>query len=142
MESAGKSKCFRPRMTQTGLKVQGVKFFKQFVIVKFKGIDNINDIEQYKGCSLFVSREDAVALEEDEYFIADLIGMEVYTNENPEELFGTLKDVIETGANEVYLVESKTHGEVLIPAIRQCILSVDVKAQKMQVHLLNGLLDQ
>ena len=124
------------------LEVQGVKFFKQFVIVKFKGIDNINDIEQYKGCSLFVSREDAVALEEDEYFIADLIGMEVYTDENPEELFGTLKDVIETGANEVYLVESKTHGEVLIPAIRQCILSVDVKAQKMQVHLLNGLLDQ
>ena len=122
------------------LEVQGVKFFKQFVIVKFKGIDNINDIEQYKGCSLFVSREDAVALEEDEYFIADLIGMEVYTDENPEELFGTLKDVIETGANEVYLVESKTHGEVLIPAIRQCILSVDVKAQKMQVHLLNGLL--
>ena len=116
------------------LEVQGVKFFKQFVIV--------NDIEQYKGCSLFVSREDAVALEEDEYFIADLIGMEVYTDENPEELFGTLKDVIETGANEVYLVESKTHGEVLIPAIRQCILSVDVKAQKMQVHLLNGLLDQ
>ena len=112
------------------LEVQGVKFFKQFVIVKFKG------------CSLFVSREDAVALEEDEYFIADLIGMEVYTDENPEELFGTLKDVIETGANEVYLVESKTHGEVLIPAIRQCILSVDVKAQKMQVHLLNGLLDQ
>ena len=108
----------------------------------FKGIDDINDIEQYKGCSLFVSREDAVALEEDEYFIADLIGMEVYTDENPEELFGTLKDVIETGANEVYLVESKTHGEVLIPAIRQCILSVDVKAQKMQVHLLNGLLDQ
>ena len=107
------------------LEVQGVKF-----------------IEQYKGCSLFVSREDAVALEEDEYFIADLIGMEVYTDENPEELFGTLKDVIETGANEVYLVESKTHGEVLIPAIRQCILSVDVKAQKMQVHLLNGLLDQ
>lgn len=89
------------------LEVQGVKFFKQFVIVKFKGIDNINDIEQYKGCSLFVSREDAVALEEDEYFIADLIGMEVYTDENPEELFGTLKDVIETGANEVYLVESK-----------------------------------
>ena len=115
---------------------------EKFVIVKFKGIDNINDIEQYKGCSLFVSREDAVALEEDEYFIADLIGMEVYTDENPEELFGTLKDVIETGANEVYLVESKTHGEVLIPAIRQCILSVDVKAQKMQVHLLNGLLDQ
>ena len=111
--------------------------------MKFKGIDNINDIEQYKGCSLFVSREDAVALEEDEYFIADLIGMEVYTDENPEELFGTLKDVIETGANEVYLVESKnTWGSAGSRQFRQCILSVDVKAQKMQVHLLNGLLDQ
>ena len=123
------------------LEVQGVRFFKQFVIVKFKGIDNINDIEQYKGCALFVSREDAVALEEDEYFIADLIGMEVYTDEDPETVFGILKDVIKTGANEVYIVESKTHGEVLIPAIRQCILSVDVQGQKMQVHLLEGLLD-
>ena len=68
-----------------------MKFLNSLSFVKFKGIDNINDIEQYKGCSLFVSREDAVALEEDEYFIADLIGMEVYTDENPEELFGTLK---------------------------------------------------
>ena len=66
-----------------------MKFFKQFVILKFKGIDNINDIEQYKGKSLFVSREDAVALEEDEYFIADLIGMEVYTDENR----GTFRDI-------------------------------------------------
>ena len=56
------------------LEIQSVRFFKQFVIVKFKGIDNINDIEKYKGKSLFVTRENAVELEEDEYYIGDLIG--------------------------------------------------------------------
>ena len=119
------------------LEVQGVKFFKQFVIVKFKGIDNINDIEQYKGCSLFVSREDAVALEEDEYFIADLIGMEVFTEEGR---FGVVKDVMETGANEVYILESDEHGEVLIPASRECVLDVDVESKKMKIRLMDGLI--
>lgn len=119
------------------LEIQGVKFFKQLVIVKFKGIDNINDVEKYKGKSLFVNRDNAVKLEEDEYFIADLIGMKVYTEEGE---LGILKDVIETGANEVYVVESEKYGEVLIPAIHQCILNVDVQEHTMKVHLLNGLL--
>ncbi len=123
---------------QIPLEIQNVKFFKQFVIVKFKGIDNINDIEMYKGKSLLVTREDAVELEEDEYFIADLIGMKVVTEE--EEL-GTLTDVIETGANEVYVVKSEKYGEVLIPAIYECILDVNLETQIMKVHLLDGLID-
>ncbi len=61
---------------QIPLEIQNVSFFKQLVILKFKGIDHINDIERYKRCPLFVKREDAVELEEDEYFIADMIGME------------------------------------------------------------------
>ena len=122
---------------QIPLDIQGVKFFKQFVIVKFKGIDNINDIEMYKGKSLLVSREDAVDLEEDEYYIADLIGMKVFTEDGP---FGVLKDVMETGANEVYVIDTKEHGEVLIPAIKECILDVDIEAQTMKIHLLNGLI--
>lgn len=121
---------------QIPLEIQHVKFFKQFVIVKFRGIDNINDIEKYKGRSLLVSRKDAVELEEDEYYIADLIGMEVMTDEGEK---GTLKDVIETGANEVYVVEFEHLGEVLIPAIHQCILDVDVEHMQMRVHLLEGL---
>lgn len=121
---------------QIPLEIQHVKFFKQFVIVKFKGIDNINEIEKYKGRSLLVSREDAVELEEDEYYIADLIGMEVLTDEGEK---GTLKDVIETGANEVYVVDFEKFGEVLIPAIHQCILDVDVENMRMKVHLLEGL---
>lgn len=74
------------------LEIQSVRFFKQFVIVKFKGIDNINDIEKYKGKSLFVTRENAVELEEDEYYIGDLIGMEsIQTTQRSR--FGVLKDV-------------------------------------------------
>lgn len=121
------------------LTIQSVKFFKQFVILKFKGINNINDIEKYKRCALLVDRENAVDLEEDEYFIADMIGMNVYTEE--EELFGTLKDVIETGANDVYIINSKKHGEVLIPAIKECILDVNVKEGRMLIHLMEGLID-
>lgn len=121
------------------LEIQSVRFFKQFVIVKFKGIDNINGIEKYKGKSLFVTRENAVELEEDEYYIGDLIGMEVYTDDS-EERFGVLKDVMETGANEVYIITSENHGEVLLPAIHECILDIDVKAKKMKVHLMEGLL--
>lgn len=120
------------------LEVQGVKFFKQFAILKFKGIDNINDIEKYKGKSLFVDREHAVKLRKDEYFIADMIGLDVYTEEDT--FFGVLKDVIETGANDVYVISSEEHGEVLVPAIKQCILNVDIENGKMTIHLLEGLI--
>ncbi len=119
------------------LEVQSVKFFKQFVIVKFRGIDNINDIEMYKGKSLLVPREDAVRLEKDEYYIADLLGMDVFTEDGH---FGVLKDVMETGANEVYIIGSDAHGEVLVPAIRQCILDVDVEERKMVIRLMDGLI--
>ena len=119
------------------LEVQSVKFFKLFVILKFKGIDNINDIEKYKGKSLLVPREDAVPLGDDEYYIADLIGMEVFAGN---ERFGVIKDVMETGANEVYIIDSDKHGEVLVPAIRQCILDVDVENKKMQIRLMDGLI--
>lgn len=120
------------------LEIERVKFFKQFVILKFKGLDNINDIEKYKKCSLLVTRENAIALEEDEYFIADMIGMETVTEEG--ESFGTLKDVIRTGANDVYVIESPKHGEVLIPAIKECIINVDTKKHQMQIHLMDGLI--
>lgn len=123
--------------TQIPLEIQRVKFFKQFVILKFKGIDNINDIEKYKGRPLLINREDAVDLEEDEYYIADLIGMTVITDEGEK---GTLIDVIETGANEVYVVEFENLGEVLLPAIHDCILDVDIEEMQMQVHLLPGLI--
>lgn len=120
------------------LEVESVKFFKQFVILKFKGIDNINEVERYKRCPLLVDRDHAVPLQEDEYFIADMIGMQVVTEDGA--VFGTLKDVIETGANDVYIIESSEHGEVLVPAIKECILDINIEEQKMQIHLMNGLI--
>ena len=87
------------------LTIQNVKFFKNLVILKFEGIDNINDIEKYKGKELWVPREEAQELDEDEYYIGDLIGMDVLLEDGTR--FGSLKDVMETGANDVYVVETE-----------------------------------
>lgn len=121
------------------LEVAGVKFFKNQVILKFREFNHINEVEQYKGKDLLITRDQAVPLEENENFITDLIGMEVYTDQ--EQLLGILRDVLKTGANDVYVVESGEGKEVLLPAIPSCILDVDVEAARMRVHLLEGLLD-
>lgn len=121
------------------LEIESVKFFKQFVILKFKGFDNINDIERYKGRNLYVTRENAVKLKKDEYFIADLIDLEI-CDENDVPI-GVLKNVIETGANDVYEIVLSDGRDLLLPAIRQCILDVDIENRKMKVHILDGLLD-
>lgn len=122
------------------LEIQGVKFFKQFVILKFKGIDHINDVEKYIKSSLLVTRENAVKLEEGEYFIADLIGLKVVSDEDI--VLGYLKEVLfTTGANEVYVIEGQDKKEILLPAIKECILNVDLDNSLMQVHIMEGLLD-
>ncbi len=120
------------------LEIEGVRFFKNLVILKFKGIDNINDIERNIGKSLYVTRENAVKLKKDEYFIADLIGIDVFDEEDKK--LGVLKDVIETGANDVYSIELENSQELLLPAIKQCILDVDIENKRMKVHILDGLL--
>ena len=121
------------------LEITGVKIFKNKVILKFKGFDNISDIEKYKGMDLLIPREDAVPLEENENFIADLIDMTVVTDRG--ETLGTLVDVLETGANDVYVIETEGKKEILLPAIKDCILDVNVEEKHMLVHVLEGLLD-
>ncbi len=122
------------------LHVQSCRFFKQFVILKFKEFNDINQIEKYKRAPLYVTRENAVPLEEDEYFIADLIGMRIITETGIE--LGILKNVIATGANDVYEVELPQGGEVLIPAVKECILDVDMEAGEMIIHLMKGLIGE
>ena len=122
---------------QIELEVAGARFFKNLVILKFKGIDNINDVEQYRQKSLYVTRENAVPLGENEYFIADLIGLKVVSDEGEE--LGDLSDVLQTGANDVYVVSKENTPDLLIPAIRDCIRHVDIESGTMQVHLLAGL---
>lgn len=117
--------------------IAGVKFFKNMVILKFKGINNINDIEKYKGKDLYITREQAVPLKEDEYFLCDIIGARVVTEEQEE--LGKIKEVLQTGANDVYVVEKPDKKEILLPVIKECVLDVDVENKLVKVHLLPGL---
>lgn len=121
------------------LEVQGVKYFKNMVILKFKGIDNINEVEKYKGKDLLVTRENAVPLEENEYYIADLIDMDVYDEDGKR--LGILDDVMQTGANDVYVIILENGRELLLPNIDQCILEVNIEENRMTVHVLEGLMD-
>ena len=120
------------------LEIKNVRFFKNLVILKFKGIDNINDIEKYKGHDLWIPREEGQELDEDEYYIADLLGLRVILDDGTE--FGTLKNVMETGANDVYIIDTNAHCEVLVPAIRECIQDIDLEKNTMTIHLMKGLI--
>ena len=120
------------------MEIEGVKFFKQYVIVKFKGIDSINDVEKYKGAKLYVTRDKAVRLKKDEYFVADLIGMKVVTEDGA--LLGDLKDVMATGVNDVYVVEREDGSKILLPAIKECVLNIDMEQGVVTVHIMDGLL--
>lgn len=124
---------------QIPLEIEHVKFFKNMVILKFKGYDNINDIEKYKSRDLLIPRGEAVKLGPDEYFITDLIGLKVVTDQG--ESLGIMKDVLETGANDVYVVELENKKELLVPAIGDCILDVNLEEGTMKIHLLEGLMD-
>ncbi len=121
------------------LEITSVKFFKNMVILGFKDYDKIEDVMKFKGKSLYVTRENAVKLKKNEYFIADLVGMEVFTEDWAR--LGRLTNVLQTGANDVYEVTLGDGRQVLIPAIRDCILRVDVGRNEMKVHLLEGLLE-
>ncbi len=120
------------------LEVEGVKFFKQMAILKFKGIDDINEIEKYRGKDLLVTRENAIELKEDEYFVYDLIESEVITEEGVK--LGVLSEIIKTAANDVYVVQTPEGKEILLPFIKECILDINTEKKQITVHLMKGLL--
>lgn len=121
------------------LNIESVKFFKNMVILKFREFNNINEIEKYKGKDLLIRRDQAVKLGPDENFIVDLIGLQVVTDQGED--FGVLKDVLKTGANDVYVIQGKDGKEYLFPVIKQCVLQVDLEGGTVTVHIMDGLLD-
>lgn len=124
---------------QLTLEIERVRFAKQMVIVKFAGLNDINEVEKYKGAKLYVKREHALQLREDEYYFADLVGLTVQTQEG--EILGTVKDILKTGANDVYVVSRENNKELLLPAIKDCIRKIDLADGTMTVYLLPGLLE-
>lgn len=119
------------------LKVSTRRTHKEFEILSFQGYANINDIEKYKGGELKIPESDLMELEEDEFYIHELIGCEVITDEGEE--LGKITDVLQTGANDVWVVKGK-RGEVLLPYIDDCIKEVDVANKRVVCHLMEGLL--
>lgn len=124
---------------QDSMHIESVKFFKQMVIVKFRECGSMEEAERLRGAELYVPREKAVPLQKNEYYISDLIGMQVESEEGV--LIGVLDDVLQTGANDVYVVKQEDGKEVLLPAIKECIKLVDVEARHMTVHLMPGLVE-
>ena len=120
------------------VKIEQVRYQKNQVLLKQEGINSIEEAENYRNCYLKIHRKDARNLEEDMYFIADLIGLEVYTNQN--ELLGKLDDVFSTGSNDVYVVKDQNGKQILLPAIKEVIKQIDLKNKKITVELINGLL--
>lgn len=121
------------------LDVQSAKFFKKFVIVKFKQFNDINEVEKLKGCELTIERKDAIKLQPGEYYCADLIGLTIVDEEGT--VLGTLVDVIQTGANDVYEMKREDGEEnVYIPAIKDCILDIDLENKQIKIHVIPGLL--
>ena len=121
------------------LHIEQVKYFKNLVIVKFKEFNSLNEVENLKGKKLFVSRQNAVKLKKDEYFVADLIGLRVVDEKLG--LEGTLTDVMDTLANDVYVIDLDDGRQFMLPAIKECVLDVDVTKGLIRIHILDGLLD-
>lgn len=119
------------------LTIEHVKFFKNMVILKFKEFNHINDVEKYRKKELFVTRDQAVPLGENEYFIADLIGLSAVSDEGEE--LGKLSDVISSAANDIYVITKEGAPDLLVPAIKQCIKKVDMERGSIEIHLLKGL---
>ena len=118
--------------------IEEVKYHKNLVLLKIKGIDDINDTEQYKNCYLKIDRKNAAKLPEDSYFITDIIGIEVFTEDG--ELLGNVIDVFPTGSNDVYVVKDELGKQILLPAIGDVVKKVDIISKKMTVKLIAGLI--
>ena len=122
------------------LDVESARFFKKFVIVKFKQFNNINEVEKFRGCELTIDRKDAIKLEKGEYYCADLMGLVIVDEEGNE--LGTLTEILQTGANDVYEMTRKdSEDKIYIPAIRDCVKEINVDEGKIVIHVMPGLLD-
>lgn len=127
------------RREQITLHITGVKYQKNNIIVKFKELDRIEDAEPLKNSVLLAPREALGELPEGVYYIADLIGLSVYNEEN--ELLGKVSDVFSTGANDVYAVSREGKKDLLLPVIDDVIIKVDLEQKRVTAHIMEGLDD-
>lgn len=119
------------------VEIEEVKYHKDMILMKLKGIDDMTEAEKHKGLFLKINRKDAKKLPKDTYFIADLLGLAVYTDEG--ELLGKVDDIFQTGSNDVYVVKDELGKQILLPSIPEVLKEIDLKNEKILVHLIKGL---
>ena len=125
--------------------IEGVRFFKNLAIVKFAAFNDVDQVNDLHNSDIMIRREDAQPLEEGEYYIGDLLGCTVVTDEGIR--LGSVEDVLQTGANDVYVVKAADglegapkSGEILLPVIAECIVNTDIENSLITVHIMPGLL--
>ena len=123
---------------ETKLEIEEIKYQKNMVLLKLEGIDDMTMAEKYKGCYIKIHRKDARELEEGTYFIADILGSDVYTDTG--EYLGKVDDIYNSGAQDIYVVKDELGKQILLPSIKEVILDIDIENQKVTVHLLKGLI--
>ncbi len=132
------SKVFvKQKNTLTEYEIEKVGYNKNQVIIKFKNIDTIEEAEKLRNSYIIVDREIFGELPEGVYYIADLIGLDVYTESN--EYLGKVDDIFQTGSNDVYVVKDEKGKEKLLPGIDEVIKKIDLKENKITVNLIKGL---
>lgn len=117
--------------------VKKVQITDNFVYITFEGLDNINDVERYKSCYLYVSDEDRVELEEGEYFIFDIIGCKVFDTQD--NYIGEVVDLIENPANDIYVIQGEK--QYLVPQVSEFVKEIKVKEKKIIIDPIEGMID-
>jgi len=128
----------RSKKSQTILNVEKIRKRKDTVILKLKDIENIEEAKMIVGSFLEVERKNAVKLPKETYFIFEIIGLEVYDENNI--FLGKVENVISTGSNDVYVVKSKDKEELFIPAIREVVKNVNLEKKRITIKMLDGLI--
>ena len=122
----------------TPFTIETTRFHKNYLLIKFEGIQDRNEAEALRGRYVMIDIENAIPLEDDEFYLFELVGLTVQTDEG--QVLGTIRHVMETGANDVYIVNSKQYGEILIPAHDETIVEIDLDHEIVTVTLPDGLL--
>ena len=118
--------------------IEEIKYHKEMVLAKFKGIETIEEAEKFRNSYLLINRENEKPLEKGTYYIVDMIGLEVYTDEG--EKLGILDDIFNSGSSDIYVVKNELGKQILLPAIKEVIKNIDMENRKITVHLIKGLM--
>ena len=123
---------------ESKLEIEEVKYQKNMILIKFKGIETVEQAELLRNSYIEIDRSQAIPLEKDEYFIADLLGLDVYLDTG--EKLGILDDIYNTGGSDIYVVKNELGKQFLLPYIDDVVKNIDLENGKITVHIIDGLI--